>query len=93
MNDLATIEITEKFLSSCATGTLLGTLAIDHDLSKIKNVVLVFPEATISWCRKNKGPHQYIVDEFTFRCLLDDVLRLQTRGITVTTKVVMRDPT
>jgi hypothetical protein len=84
------IEVTEQFLETFGTGTLLGTLLKNGGVPSL--VVLVFPQASLSWCQAHNGPHQYIVNDYAIRCLLDDVLRLQEFGATVRLESVTRDP-
>jgi hypothetical protein len=84
------IEIDEKFLELFGTGTLLGTL-LDLYGKAPEKVVLVFPRTTTAWREKFGGPHQYIVNEYTIACLLEDVLRLRAQGIEVSIEYETKD--
>lgn len=87
------IEVTEKFLETVGTGTLVGTLAQrQKDFTVPARVVLVFPQATLSWCRAHNGPPQWILNEYAVRCLLEDVLKLREWGVAVMLETVVRDP-
>ena len=87
------VEVTEKFLETFGTGTLIGTLAAKQPGMQLPSkVVLVSPQATLSWCERHRGPPQWIVNEYVIRCLLDDVLKLREWGVDVTLETVTRDP-
>jgi hypothetical protein len=86
------IEVTEKFLETFGTGTLMGVLAKLFQFGIPRTVKLVFPQATIGWCRAHNGPPQWIVNEYTIRCLLDDVLKLRELGVDVSLETETRDP-
>lgn len=89
------VEINEKFMSSCGTGTLLAAVMKQAGdtkaLSDVKKVTLVFWEKPLAWCQFNGGPHEYIITEYALPCLLNDVLRLQEFKIQVDMRVVERD--
>jgi hypothetical protein len=90
----ARIKINEKFLETCASGTLIGTLATNYDvpLTEMKKIVLIFPKASLDWCRKHGGPPQWVVNEFAFPLLLEDILRLQQLGSQVVVEYSTEDP-
>jgi hypothetical protein len=76
------IEITEKFLESCGTRTLVGTIfsQVGHWPTK---VVLVFPQTSLGWRQHNGGPKHYVMPEYTIPLLIEDVLSLVQRGVEV----------
>ncbi len=87
------VEVTEKFLETFGAGTLVGTLAQrKKDFTVPATVILVFPQATLGWCREHGGPPQWIVNEYTIRCMLEDVLKLREWGVDVKLETVTRDP-
>lgn len=87
---LLNILIDQKFLETCATGTLLGTIFQQNPESTYpEEVVLIFPQTTLGWRRKNGGPDQLIVNEFVIPLLIEDILHLKEHGVQV--RVEMRD--
>jgi len=78
------IRINQRFLESCGTGTLTGTvLKDDEPLASITKVVLEFEQTSLGWRQAHGGPDSWIMPEYTIGCLIEDVLRLQARGIVV----------
>jgi len=77
------VEVNEGFLETFGTG---------YSLSSLKEVTLVFPRSTRGWLERNGGPHQYIVNEYTIQCLVEDVLRLQEMGTSVKVETILQDP-
>lgn len=92
IDDTFQLDIHEKFLETFATGTLVGTIATKYNFGVPKKVVLVFPESSIHWRRRNDGPVQWIVNEYVIRCLIDDVLKLREWGVDVQLTTVTQDP-
>lgn len=84
------IEITEKFLELCATGTLIGTIVMQNHGWPNK-VVLVFPQTSLAWRRDNNGPKHYVMPEFAVHLLIQDVLDLVQRGIEVRIEETISD--
>ena len=62
------------------------------DFTVPATVVLIFPQATLGWCREHDGPPPWIVNEYTIRCLMEDVLKLRDWGVDVKLETVTRDP-
>ena len=86
------LDVNEKYLEIFATGTLIGTIAKKHKFGVPKQVVLVFPRASLDWCRRHAGPPQWIVNEFVLMCFVEDVLTLREWGVDVQIQTVARDP-
>lgn len=86
------LDIDEKFLETCATGTLLGTIAKGHNFGVPKEVVLAFPQTSLQWRHRHGGPAQWIINEYVIPCLLDDVLKLREWGVDVKLTTMTRDP-
>jgi hypothetical protein len=84
------IEISEKFLESCATATLIGTIVMQNNILP-NRVVLVFPQTSPAWRRNNNGPRHYVMPEYTVHLLIEDVLSLVRRGIEVRIEVTICD--
>lgn len=92
------IEVSEKFLETVGNYTLSGALAKLQEPVSVPSkewapVVLVFPESTTRWREKNGNPYQYIVNEYTIRCLIEDILWLQSQGVKISVEVLTRNPT
>jgi hypothetical protein len=83
MSDPIRVEISGDFLELCATGTLIGAVW-DQVGDWPDAVVLVFPQTSLNWRQRNNGPQHYVMPEFTPMCLVEDVLILVSRGVTVT---------
>ena len=82
--------IDEKFLEAFGTGSLVGQL--DMKDGKFPEIIeLQFPKSSLEFREKNNGPGQIIVNEYTIRCLLEDVLYLKEKGITIVLKWVQLD--
>jgi hypothetical protein len=78
------IRINQRFLESCATATLIGTVVKDGEpLTSVTKVVLEFEQTSLWWRQAHGGPDSLIVPEYTIGCLIEDVLSLQARGIIV----------
>ena len=79
------IEISEEFLERFGNGTLVGTM-MQRTGERPTDVVLVFPQTTLGWRQKNKGPKHYVLPEFVPLALVLDVINLVESGIRVTVK-------
>lgn len=88
------LKIDEKFMETCATGTLIGTLATKFDvpLVNMKKIVLIFPKAHLEWCRKHNGPPQWVHPEFAIPLLLEDILKLQKLGSEIIVEYITENP-
>ena len=65
-----------------ATGSLTAAVFGD-DCQQPEEVVLRFPLSSLAQCQKRGGPQINLCPEFFLPCLLQDLLRLQERGIKV----------
>lgn len=83
------VRVDQKFLETCATGTLLGTVFKMSESSGglPGEVVLVFPQTSLAWRRENGGPDELIVNEFVIPCLVEDVMALLSRGVKVSVRM------
>jgi hypothetical protein len=85
------IEITERFLSTCGTGTLLGVLVSkcpDHrfgtdGVAHDDEVVLSFHTSSLRYCQQHGEPRSIVMNDYTPMCLVQDVLRLREMGVRV----------
>lgn len=84
------IEITEEMLETYGSGTLQGTLMTMMDELGPCEIVLVFPQTTMSYRRRHGGPRAWVMNEFVVPCLLGDVLQLMERGFSFTVEIPMR---
>ena len=82
----ARIELSEKSLECCGTGTLLG-LVYGSGTTFPTHITLVFPQKSLAWCQQHNGPNQWVLNEFVLRLLIDDILLLVKRGVQISTEV------
>lgn len=82
------IEIDEKFLELCGTGTLMGNLLSRYPeaIPEGVEIHLVFLQTSLGYRRVHGGPQVYLIPEYTVWCFTDDLVRLQEMGYKVVIK-------
>ena len=85
------ITIDEKFMENLGTASLEGY--IFNKYSEVpKHITLVFKESNLSW-RRDHGPLQWIINEYTPKCLVDSIIHLVANGVDISTRVETYNPT
>lgn len=78
-----TIECTDEFLSSLGTGSLIGIVLSKNKRQLPKKLILQFPQSSLDFCKKNKGPRDLILTEYNVPCLLESVIWFMNSGTLV----------
>lgn len=87
-------KVTEKLLETVGEFGLVGAIGKENKdaphgfwlAETAKKVTLVFPETSDKFRKDNNGPKQFVINEYTMRIFLNDVLYLQSQGIEVATE-------
>lgn len=78
------LTIDEKFIQNAGGNSLLGALAEKNMMlmaeEKKCTIELIFPQTTMNYKRKNKGPKDFIIYEYNIPCLIMDIIYLQNLG-------------
>lgn len=80
------ISLDQSTLEKMACGSLTGMVsqamkAWGYLLPE--HLILIFPQTSLEWRRKNGGPDSTIVPEYTIPHLLDCVLKLRDQGVKI----------
>lgn len=62
--DSGQIVIDDTFLSHCGNNTLIGTIYRRYGRVPM-TLLLIFPESSLAYCRRNGGPHETIIQTAT----------------------------
>lgn len=72
----------EQFITKLGSNSLIGYIVIQHK-SIPKKLILKFPLSSLAYCQEHKGPFQFIVSDFNFPCMLEDILHLISQGVEI----------
>jgi hypothetical protein len=90
-NETARLIVDERYLSTFATGTLIGGLLTQlGQLPKV--LVLEFLQTSYGWRERHGGPASWAMNEFVIPCLMADVIKLRDYGVIVEIITTTRDP-
>jgi len=84
------IKLDEENISRLGTASIIGK--IDMSSGKLpEKVILEFPQTSLKWRERNKGPKEFIILEYNIPCLINDVLWLIAQGVEVVVEVSLAE--
>jgi hypothetical protein len=82
------IVLNEETIQQLASNSLIGMLYQLGHTQLPERIELVFPQTSMGWREKNKGPREYLLYEYNIPYLIESILFLIRGGVEVVTKVV-----
>lgn len=87
-----TLRLDEKGLQSLATASITGRVMTMNNNNLPNEIVLEFPQTSLSWREKNGGPNEIILYEYNILCLVENLVSLIGEGVKISVREVIEDP-
>ena len=89
--DYLEIIIDEKYCESFGSNSLIGHIMNLSEYNPPSEIHLVFKQSSLEFRKKNNGPKEWIIPEYTMMCFIKDILFLRASNINIVIKEMISD--